>query len=185
MCIRDSPKCDALETFDDAVALAKEIFIFCQEQLDKQQKEEAPQQDDALDSNNPLEDLSTGKSENNNPVESSNAPTEAGEEEGQEEATDLQPIDILKDKDSQPTEEQGEWHGNPSVAGRQNGPQDSDPQVSTAQAATQSQKKLVNKEAGENIYVEVPKIPIKYNVCLLYTSPSPRDKRQSRMPSSA
>ena len=24
-----------------------------------------------------------------------------------------------------------------------------------------------------------------YNVCLLYTSPSPRDKRQSRMPSSA
>ena len=26
---------------------------------------------------------------------------------------------------------------------------------------------------------------IKVNVCLLYTSPSPRDKRQSRMPSSA
>ena len=25
----------------------------------------------------------------------------------------------------------------------------------------------------------------KYNICLLYTSPSPRDKRQSRMPSSA
>ena len=25
----------------------------------------------------------------------------------------------------------------------------------------------------------------KYNACLLYTSPSPRDKRQSRMPSSA
>ena len=24
-----------------------------------------------------------------------------------------------------------------------------------------------------------------YNACLLYTSPSPRDKRQSRMPSSA
>ena len=27
--------------------------------------------------------------------------------------------------------------------------------------------------------------PAKYMVCLLYTSPSPRDKRQSRMPSSA
>ena len=27
--------------------------------------------------------------------------------------------------------------------------------------------------------------PEKNNVCLLYTSPSPRDKRQSRMPSSA
>ena len=60
------PKCDALETFDDAVALAKEIFVFCQEQLDKQQKEEAPHKEDATDSNNPLEDLSTGKSENNN-----------------------------------------------------------------------------------------------------------------------
>ena len=157
------PKCDALETFDDAVALAKEIFVFCKEQLDKQQKEEAPHKEDATDSNNPLEDLSTGKSENNNTVESSNAPTDAGEEEGQEEATDLQPIDILKDTDTESTEPE-EWHGNPSVAGRQNGPQDSDPQVSTAQAATQSQKKLVNKEAGENTYVEVPEIPIKYLV---------------------
>ena len=27
--------------------------------------------------------------------------------------------------------------------------------------------------------------PIMYHACLLYTSPSPRDKRQSRMPSSA
>ena len=27
--------------------------------------------------------------------------------------------------------------------------------------------------------------PIQYIICLLYTSPSPRDKRQSRMPSSA
>ena len=29
------------------------------------------------------------------------------------------------------------------------------------------------------------KIPAQYSTCLLYTSPSPRDKRQSRMPSSA
>ena len=28
-------------------------------------------------------------------------------------------------------------------------------------------------------------IDIEYTTCLLYTSPSPRDKRQSRMPSSA
>ena len=158
------PKCDALETFDDAVALAKEIFIFCKEQLDKQQKEEAPHQDDALDSNNPLEDLSTGKSDNNNTVESSNAPTDGEEEEGQEVETpfnNIEPVDILKDKDAQP-DEQEEWHGNPTSAGRQNGP--SEPKVSTAQAATQSQKKFVNKEAGENTYVEVPEIPIKYLV---------------------
>ena len=29
------------------------------------------------------------------------------------------------------------------------------------------------------------KTPLTYTICLLYTSPSPRDKRQSRMPSSA
>jgi len=161
------PKCDALETFEDAVALAKEIFIFCKEQLDKQQKEEAPHQDDALDSNNPLEDLSTGKSENNNPVESSDAPTDGEEEEGQEVESpfdNIEPVDILKDKNTEPTDEKEEWHGNPTTAGRQNGPQDSTPEVSTAQAATQSQKKFVNKEAGENTYVEVPNIPIKYLV---------------------
>ena len=28
-------------------------------------------------------------------------------------------------------------------------------------------------------------VPVQANRCLLYTSPSPRDKRQSRMPSSA
>ena len=28
-------------------------------------------------------------------------------------------------------------------------------------------------------------LPLEYDGCLLYTSPSPRDKRQSRMPSSA
>ena len=33
-------------------------------------------------------------------------------------------------------------------------------------------------------YSEIAKV-LGINVCLLYTSPSPRDKRQSRMPSSA
>ena len=28
-------------------------------------------------------------------------------------------------------------------------------------------------------------LDVDFNICLLYTSPSPRDKRQSRMPSSA
>ena len=36
-------------------------------------------------------------------------------------------------------------------------------------------KKIVESELGDSIT----------NICLLYTSPSPRDKRQSRMPSSA
>ena len=35
-------------------------------------------------------------------------------------------------------------------------------------------------------YAEIfPKIQSDWSTCLLYTSPSPRDKRQSRMPSSA
>ena len=34
-------------------------------------------------------------------------------------------------------------------------------------------------------FKKICQLGVKDNVCLLYTSPSPRDKRQSRMPSSA
>ena len=37
----------------------------------------------------------------------------------------------------------------------------------------------------EAIEADIEKIDRSLEVCLLYTSPSPRDKRQSRMPSSA
>ena len=42
-------------------------------------------------------------------------------------------------------------------------------------------------QEASQIYVELCKLgaPMQYIDCLLYTSPSPRDKRQSRMPSSA
>ena len=50
---------------------------------------------------------------------------------------------------------------------------------------------LVGHEVGHALYTpadnwmsDYPDVPPSY-VCLLYTSPSPRDKRQSRMPSSA
>ena len=42
---------------------------------------------------------------------------------------------------------------------------------------------LLPKEKKERIGLQSERI--KYWFCLLYTSPSPRDKRQSRMPSSA
>ena len=51
---------------------------------------------------------------------------------------------------------------------------------------TPSQIYVRNKEKSANevgLKSEVIKYPD--SVCLLYTSPSPRDKRQSRMPSSA
>ena len=38
---------------------------------------------------------------------------------------------------------------------------------------------------GEIVAVTTDDRKIRTNACLLYTSPSPRDKRQSRMPSSA
>ena len=41
--------------------------------------------------------------------------------------------------------------------------------------------KIYTEETGPFQYQDT----VKFNICLLYTSPSPRDKRQSRMPSSA
>ena len=40
-------------------------------------------------------------------------------------------------------------------------------------------------KAGEGDHVTVLDISMRSNACLLYTSPSPRDQRGSRMPSSA
>ena len=45
---------------------------------------------------------------------------------------------------------------------------------------------LTQKFEDCELFVEVPYLPYaRQDRCLLYTSPSPRDKRQSRMPSSA
>ena len=41
------------------------------------------------------------------------------------------------------------------------------------------------KEEVEEIIILTDKIEEEYSVCLLYTSPSPRDRQKSRMPSSA
>ena len=38
---------------------------------------------------------------------------------------------------------------------------------------------------AEAVSADTPSLDALFNNCLLYTSPSPRDKRQSRMPSSA
>ena len=53
-----------------------------------------------------------------------------------------------------------------------------DKKISELKAKIDEAKKL--KEEAESLYKEQEN-----NFCLLYTSPSPRDKRQSRMPSSA
>ena len=44
---------------------------------------------------------------------------------------------------------------------------------------------VLNHKKGEYWAPHYHKESIEYNVCLLYTSPSPRDRQKSRMPSSA
>ena len=51
-----------------------------------------------------------------------------------------------------------------------------------AKAEREELKEEKEKLREELMYLLIPKDP---NDCILYTSPSPRDKRQSRMPSSA
>ena len=46
-------------------------------------------------------------------------------------------------------------------------------------------KRQLHRELDENLILERVTVPLGVLGCLLYTSPSPRDKRQSRMPSSA
>ena len=46
-------------------------------------------------------------------------------------------------------------------------------------------EKIENKLFQTRVFFPAESIPGEYLVCLLYTSPSPRDQRGSRMPSSA
>ena len=162
------PKCDALETFDEAIALAKEIQTYCKEQLEKQQKQESPKQEEAQEQ--PSADKDQGERSSS---QSSSIPQDAPEQGDAQEDADTQespfdniePIDINKETVEQPESKESAPEGTPTTAGRGNGPQDvSTPQVTTAQAAEYSQKKLVNK-AVDNTYVEIPnRIPSKYLV---------------------
>ena len=155
------PKCDALETFKEAVELALEIQAYCKDQFDKEQDnqetlDQEQQQQQQTESTN-----ESGQSENT----TDSSESEQGDN-GESPFDNLEPVDQHKD-DIADGEEGDEWHGNPTIAGRGNGPQDVQgmPEVSTAKAAESAQKKLVNKAAGENVYVEVPnEIPIDYLV---------------------
>ena len=43
----------------------------------------------------------------------------------------------------------------------------------------------IKKFAADGKAISQIKVPVAYGPCLLYTSPSPRDRQKSRMPSSA
>ena len=159
------PKCDALETFDEAIALAKEIQTYCKEQLEKQQKQESPKQEEAQEqpSDDKDQNPSSTQSDSSNTPQDTPEQGETKEEPQDTPFDDMQPVDIDKDKAEETGRQEPLEEGAPSSAGRGNGPQDaSTPTVTTAQAAEYSQKKLVNK-AVDNTYVEVPnKIAIDY-----------------------
>ena len=62
--------------------------------------------------------------------------------------------------------------------------------LGTSQAVYKSIEKDLNNKAGPNLntckdFEQIAKYLGKLNICLLYTSPSPRDRTTSRMPSSA
>ena len=156
------PKCDALETFKEAVELALEIQAYCKDQFDKEQDNQ-----ETLDQEQQQQQQSesTGKGESKQPDYLEEG-EDLSEGKGESPFDNLEPVDQHKE-DVADGEEGDEWHGNPTIAGRGNGPQDAQgmPEVSTAKAAESAQKKLVNKAAGENVYVEVPnEIPIDYLV---------------------
>ena len=48
-----------------------------------------------------------------------------------------------------------------------------------------TEKAMEARTSGNRLEFIVRRSATKADICLLYTSPSPRDKRQSRMPSSA
>ena len=43
----------------------------------------------------------------------------------------------------------------------------------------------ISKSLSDNFQMQINEVHHKYKICLLYTSPSPRDRTRSRMPSSA
>ena len=61
-------------------------------------------------------------------------------------------------------------------------------QLDSIRRERDSIERLLNQARFENLSREVESLIQEFDrldACLLYTSPSPRDKRQSRMPSSA
>ena len=57
--------------------------------------------------------------------------------------------------------------------------------VRTGHVFTEEQINSLTESVKQNNFIFVHELLDKYHPCLLYTSPSPRDRTRSRMPSSA
>ena len=123
-----------------------------------------------------------------------NVQNNAAEEEEENMEDDLQDEDVQDDNLNQNQDQGNQNNANPNNAHDQE-PEPNQGNAQGAQGACQGQpqarQRLLRPEyrAEDNPTANHPDVHESLvgltNICLLYTSPSPRDKRQSRMPSSA
>ena len=137
-------KADKLETFEDALALAKEIYAYSKAELDKKNKEEAEANAEAREL--PGEGQGENSDEDGKEEMESNAPSQGQSEEGESEGEGGEP-------------ETTEGFGDGDV-GRGNGPQDAQPQseptVRTMDDLVEGIKQLVDQQADVIDYIELP-----------------------------
>ena len=135
-------KADLLETFEDTIALAKELHGYCKDQLDKQKEQLEESQPDSESGN------SEGESMPSN--EKGDAEQTDGQQQQQQQSSPSDEVeDLLQETPAQSP--QG------TTAGRCNGPEDAiaEPQVQTADSFDEAIKGLVEKTNRENFYVEL------------------------------
>ena len=134
-------KADQLETFEDVLALAKEIFIYTKEELEKKQKEEAEAKNAAPvgDGGNKPED-SEEKLETTSESQSQQGEGKGDSEQGQQ-GEEAQPSDAPS--------------GN-EVGRNEGGTTPIQPKVETADALEEKLKDLVDTQGEEMDYIEIP-----------------------------
>ena len=135
-------KADKLETFEDALALAKEIFAYTKEELEKKQKEEAEAPNEAPvgeGGSNPQD----GGEENPRPEEDIADDFNQGEGDSQQgdQGTEAQPSDAPSGQE---------------VGRNESGTTPIQPTVETADALEEKLKDLVNTDVEEMDYIEIP-----------------------------
>jgi len=125
----------ATETFADALIAAEELYKYCKKEKEQQQKvADFDSHEMAGDSQSPAKEI----------TESNDS---SSEEEGES-------------NNSQPKEDSGSYGG--TAQGDQtpvkSGGEESEPEVRTADSLEEKLRDLVNNDAYENVYVEVPKL---------------------------
>ena len=129
---------DKLETFEDVLALAKKIYAYCTEQLEKQENDENFKQELPLPGN----------------AGGSDRPDLGEDETEYEDEPEPQQTEAQQHLEQHVGEQQEENIGGNEV-GRGNGPQEQKPEVKTSAISEQKLRDLVNHGAPEIKYVEL------------------------------